>query len=189
METNKDLKKSIRKSILEKRKSVNIAQESYKIYQNFIKSSYYEKANSIMSYMNINTEVETGSINKEILDDDKTLLLPVLIKNEIKASKFTFEDNFKVGEFNIPEPSPFREYDKQWVETLLVPGVAFSPKTGHRLGYGRGFFDRFLKDFKGGKKVGLCFEVQLVDDLPYEPQDITMDVLITEKRIIEIKKK
>ncbi len=187
MET-KGLKSSIRKSALEKRKTVNTAKESYKIYQNFIKSSYYEKANSIMSYMNINNEVETGSINKEIVDDDKTLLLPVLINNEIKVSKFTFGDNFKVGEFNIPEPSPFREYDKHWVEVLLVPGVAFSPKTGHRLGYGKGFFDRFLKDFKG-EKIGLCFEVQLVDDIPYEPQDVSMDLLITEKRIIELKKK
>lgn len=185
---NKDLKTSIRKSALEKRKTVKTAEESFKIYQKFIRSSYYEKATSIMSYMNINNEVETGSINKEIVDDDKTLLLPVLINNEIKASKFTFGDNFKVGEFNIPEPSPFREYDKQWIEVLLVPGVAFSPKTGHRLGYGKGFFDRFLKDFKG-KKIGLCFEAQLVEDLPYEPNDVTMDALITEKRIIELKKK
>ena len=184
---NKDLKSSIRKSVLEKRKKVNIAQESNKIYQNFIKSKYYDKANSIMSYMNINTETETGSINKEILDDDKTLLLPVLINNEIKVSKYTFEDTFKVGIFNIPEPSPFREYDKQWVDVLLVPGVAFSPKTGHRLGYGKGFFDRFLKDFKG-TKIGLCFEEQLVEDIPFEPQDITMDALVTEKRIIVIKK-
>ena len=184
---NKDLKSSIRKSVLEKRKKVNIAQESNKIYQNFIKSKYYDKANSIMSYMNINTETETGSINKEILDDDKTLLLPVLINNEIKVSKYTFEDTFKVGIFNIPEPSPFREYDKQWVDVLLVPGVAFSPKTGHRLGYGKGFFDRFLKDFKG-TKIGLCFEEQLVEDIPFEPQDITMDALVTENRIIEIKK-
>ena len=185
MET-KDLKNSIRKSVLEKRKKVNIAQESSKIYQKFIKSKYYEQANSIMSYMNINTEVETGSINKEILDDDKTLLLPVLISNEIKVSKFTFEDSFKVGVFNIPEPSPFREYAKNMVDVLLVPGVAFSPKTGARLGYGKGFFDRFLKDFKG-KKIGLSFEDQLYDDIPFAPGDISMDVIITEKRIIEIK--
>ena len=184
---NKDLQKTIRKSILEKRKTVNVAQESYKIYQNFIQSSYYEKAKSIMSYMNINNEVETGSINKEILDDDKTLLLPVLINNEIKSSKFTFEDSFKVGIFNVPEPSPFREYDKQWIDVLLVPGVAFSPKTGARLGNGRGFFEKFLKDFKG-TKVGLFFEVQLVDDIPFDHDYVIMDVLITEKRIITKKK-
>ena len=186
MET-KDLKKSIRKSFLEKRKQVNSSQESYKIYQNFINSKYYEQSKFIMSYMNINTEVETGSINKEILDDDKTLLLPVLRNNEIKASMFTFEDSFKMGDFNITEPSPFREYDSQWIELLLVPGVAFSPKTGHRLGYGRGFFDRFLKKFKG-LKVGLCFEAQLTNEIPAEPEDIAMDALITEKRVIVIKK-
>lgn len=186
MET-KDLKKSIRKSFLEKRKQVNVAQESYKIYQNFIKSKYYDQNKFIMSYMNINSEVETGSINKEILDDDKTLLLPVLVNNEIKASKFTFEDSFKVGEFNIPEPSPFREYDSQWIELLLVPGIAFSPKTGHRLGYGKGYFDRFLKKFKG-LKVGLCFEAQLTDEIPSEPDDVAMDALITEKRVLVIKK-
>lgn len=184
---NKDLKNSIRKSVLEKRKTVNVAQESFKIYQNFINSSYYENSKSIMSYMNINNEVETGSINKEILDDDKTLLLPVLINNEIKASKFTFEDSFKVGVFNIPEPSPFKEYDKHWIDVLLVPGVAFSAKTGVRVGYGKGFFDRFLQDFKG-IKIGLSFELQLVEDIPTTPGDISMDVIITEKRVITIKK-
>ena len=129
---------------------------------------------------------ETGSINKEILDDDKTLILPVLINGDIKASKFTFEDNFKMGEFNIPEPTPFREYDAQWIDLLLVPGVAFD-KRGYRLGYGKGFFDRFLKKVKC-QKIGLCFEIQIVDEIPAESQDISMDVLITEKRIIVLKK-
>lgn len=186
MET-KDLKKSIRKEVLEKRKTVNNAQGSNKIYQNFIQSEFYDQYKFIMSYMSINTEVDTGSINNEILEGDKTLLLPVLRNNELKVSKFDFGDNLKAGDYNIPEPSPFREYDHKWVELVLVPGVAFSPKTGHRLGYGRGFFDRFLKDFNG-IKVGLCFEAQLVDDLPSEEQDVTMDALITEKRIIKIKK-
>lgn len=186
METNKNKKHALRNTILQKRKSVNIGQESLKIYQNFIKSKYYENAKFIMSYMNIGTEVETGSINKEIIDDEKTLLLPVLRENEIKVSKFTLGDSFKVGEFNIPEPSPFREYDKRWIDLLLVPGVGFD-KRGYRLGYGKGYFDRFLKDFKG-KKIGLCFEAQLIDEIPIEDQDICMDVLITEKRIIEIKK-
>jgi len=186
MQSNKDQKNIIRNTILQKRKNVNTSQESQKIYQNFINSEYYQNYRFIMSYMNIGSEVETGSINKDIGDDDKTLILPDLKNNEIKASKFTLGDSFKVGEFNIPEPSPFREYDKQWVEILLVPGVAFD-KRGYRLGYGKGFFDRFLKDFKG-IKVGLCFEAQLVDKIPIETQDIAMDVLITEKKVIKLKK-
>ena len=69
----------------------------------------------------------------------------------------------------------------------MVPGVAFSPKTGVRIGYGKGFFDRFLKDFKG-IKIGLSFEIQLVDDIPANEEDIAMDAIITEKRVITIKK-
>lgn len=187
MESNKDQKHNLRNSILQKRKSVNISQESQKIYENFIKSKYYQNFSFIMSYMNIGSEVETGSINKEIIDDNKSLLLPVLKNNEIMVSKFTLGDSFKVGVMNIPEPSPFREYDKQWIDVCLVPGVAFSASTGQRLGYGKGYFDRFLKDFKG-KKVGLCFEAQLINDNVFDEHDIAMDALITEKRIIEIAK-
>jgi 5-formyltetrahydrofolate cyclo-ligase len=182
-----ETKQSIRNALLQKRKTVNNSQESLKIYNNLLKVPIFDQAQSIMSYMNISSEVDTGSINKYILDEDKTLLLPVLINKEIKPSKFTFDNNLKIGEFNIPEPSPFREYDKHWIELVLVPGVAFSSKTGHRLGYGKGFFDRFLKDFNG-KKIGLCFEAQLVADLPFDESDISMDYLVTEERVIKISK-
>jgi 5-formyltetrahydrofolate cyclo-ligase len=66
---------------------------------------------------------------------------------------------------------------------LLVPGVAFS-RRGQRLGRGRGFYDRYLESFKG-LKIGICFEEQLVDSLPVEPHDISVDAVVTDGEIVD----
>ncbi len=67
---------------------------------------------------------------------------------------------------------------------ILVPGVAFDEE-GHRMGRGRGFYDRFLSKFNG-KKIGVCFDIQIFPEVPRDPHDIRMDVIITDERVLRI---
>lgn len=67
---------------------------------------------------------------------------------------------------------------------ILIPGVAFDEE-GHRMGRGRGFYDRFLSKFNG-KKIGVCFDIQVFPEVPRDPHDIRMDVIITDERVLRI---
>ena len=84
-----------------------------------------------------------------------------------------------------PKPETSQKISLDQCVGVLVPGVAFD-RLGHRLGYGKGFYDRSLKDFKG-LKVGVCFSVQLVDEnIPFDDLDVGMDILVTDKEILHI---
>jgi len=100
---------------------------------------------------------------------------------------FYISRNFIKGPFGVMEPS--EDSQKMFPEDLdgiLIPGLGFNKK-GHRLGKGRGFYDKALEGYKG-LKVGVCFDCQVVDaDLPEEGHDIRVDVLVTEKEIIQCK--
>ena len=91
----------------------------------------------------------------------------------------------EVGTYQIKEPISSEKYNKEDIEIIFIPGLAFD-KRGYRLGYGGGYYDQYLSDFNG-KKVGLGYFNQLVDKLESDSFDIKIDVLITEKRIIYYK--
>lgn len=100
---------------------------------------------------------------------------------------FYISQNFIKGPFGVMEPSEdSRKISVEEVEGVLVPGLGFNKK-GQRLGKGRGYYDKALRDYRG-PKVGVCFHCQVVEeDLPEENHDIRVDVLVTEKEIIQCK--
>lgn len=85
------------------------------------------------------------------------------------------------GAYGIREPIKTHAIAINDIDTAVIPGVAFS-KSGDRLGFGKGYYDRFLADFKG-VKLGICYDFQVLDTLPTAPHDVKMDTIITEKRI------
>ncbi|HVL49372.1 MAG TPA: 5-formyltetrahydrofolate cyclo-ligase [Candidatus Thermoplasmatota archaeon] len=85
------------------------------------------------------------------------------------------------GAFGIREPASTAPMPEN-LDAIVVPGVAFDPR-GHRLGTGRGYFDRYLRD-RPGLRIGLAFEAQIVEALPDEPHDEPMDLIVTEKRVL-----
>ena len=93
----------------------------------------------------------------------------------------------KKGTYRIRQPeeeSILQNSDA--LEVVCVPGIAYDTQ-GNRIGYGKGYYDKFLK-WRPATKIGIAFDVQIVDQLPDEKHDITMDVIITEKRMIEVRK-
>jgi len=104
---------------------------------------------------------------------DKNVAFPKII-NEMDFYKYTGE--FVPGKFNIPVSTG----DITEVETIIVPGAVFD-YDGYRIGYGGGYYDKYL--LSKHLKIGVCFEFQLVDKLPIEKHDVRLDILVTEKNI------
>ncbi|MBI2542887.1 MAG: 5-formyltetrahydrofolate cyclo-ligase [Candidatus Aenigmarchaeota archaeon] len=140
----------------------------------------FKKSTRIMLYFEIGNEVKISPL----LDDSKEFYLPKLLNNSIVPIRFTGFDRLETNNFGVKEPSG-SEIDKNRLEICIVPGVCFDVE-GNRMGYGKGFYDRFLGDFNG-LKIGICYEFQLVEKVHEKKHDITMDVIITEKDIYENK--
>lgn len=146
----------------------------------------YKENDIIFIYMSLPDEIDTCKVFIKALEDKKIIAVPKCIKekDEIKFFNVKSTNDLEVGNFKIMEPiidkcSPIQSFDSG---LCIVPGVSFD-MFGYRLGYGKGYYDRFLSIFKG-KTVGLCYEKCLVSKLPIGKFDRSVDMIVTEKRII-----
>lgn len=95
------------------------------------------------------------------------------------------ESRLELGSFHIEEPTGNNTADPSEIELIVVPAVAYDRK-GNRLGRGKGFYDRLLKTTKA-TKIGVGYEFQLFDELPTEPHDVAMDIIITQNTTVIVK--
>lgn len=185
-----ETKEQIRKKIIQGRNqmpSKDVAGKSSMIAKKVLKTPEYEEAHTILLYADYRHEVMT----REIFDD------AVLRKKKVYFPKSNTDctmDFYQVvsvkqlesGYQGIKEPAAeerYRYHYNQKEDTLIiVPGVAFDMK-GYRVGYGKGFYDRFLQDKRQLTVMGLCFSNQLVEEIPHEQYDIRMDKIVTEEII------
>lgn len=132
-------------------------------------------ANIVMAYWPLPDEVDIRPLLTSLLAAGKTVVLPKVTGDEtMELRRMDSEDDLKEGAFHIMEPvgEPFEDYDS--IDVALVPGVAFDA-AGHRLGRGRGYYDRFLADKTRLLKVGVCFPFQRIAWVPTDANDVTMD--------------
>ena len=123
-------------------------------------------------------EVDTHEVLNLLVAQGKTVLLPVVSgKTNMMLRRYANPDDLYIGPFNIMEPigEPFNDYDQ--IELAVIPGIAFDEE-GHRLGRGRGYYDRFLPLLPHAYKIGLCFDFQKVEHVPTDANDITMDEVL-----------
>lgn len=196
-------KKELRKELLEKRDSLNSLlwnEYSNTIQKNIMKSDLYLKADCFLCYHDFHGEVGTFLILEDALLKGKEVYLPK-VKGEFTDSSMDFyrilsTNDLVSGYKGIMEPmdNPVRRFvyednlDKNVL--MLAPGVGFD-KEGHRMGYGKGYYDHFLKDKPDIVKCGVCFSLQCDSKIPFDEYDITMDIIINEltdsEKIDEIK--
>lgn len=131
-------------------------------------------AETVLLYWSQADEVHTHEFI-ERWSQTKTILLPKIKDNKMIAVPFSNTEEMESGYFNIAQPIA-NGYDGE-IELVIVPGRAFD-NNGHRLGRGKGFYDRFLSNYHG-IKIGLCFPFQYTDYIPYESFDIPMDKVIS----------
>jgi 5-formyltetrahydrofolate cyclo-ligase len=138
------------------------------------------EAQTIMAYYSLPDEVNTHALIDELVAEGKTVLLPkVTGADTMELRRYTGRADLKEGTYHILEPvgEPFT--DLAAIDLILVPGLAFDA-AGHRLGRGRGYYDRFLhsKNRPYCVKIGVCFDFQKVDEVPVDAHDIAMDKVV-----------
>lgn len=182
------MKKSLRDSMLEKRNSLGkeeIAERSIKIKENLFGLDEFKKSKVVMFFVSFGNEVDTHGMIKESLKS-KIVAVPKVADNEIQPSiMMDFEQLILSGRFGILEPIEAAKINTKNIHIVIVPAIAFDRK-GHRIGYGLGYYDKFLAKVPKALKIGLAFDFQVVDKLPIETHDIPVNLIVTDKGIIRI---
>jgi 5-formyltetrahydrofolate cyclo-ligase len=132
-------------------------------------------------------EVYTHEMIKELLTSKKNIVVPIACKKNrsLTLSKLDKWDDLSVGSYNILEPKKdsISEINLDCIDLIIVPGVGFDEK-GNRIGHGKGYYDKLLKNSKQVTSIGLSFECQILKSIPTGVYDIPVDKIVTEKRII-----
>ena len=136
-------------------------------------------ASTIVAYYSLDDEVNTHGLIDELLADGKTVYLPRVVNDEeMVLCRYTGADSLRKGAFGIMEPVGSSMSCHEKIDAVLVPGVAFDAQ-GHRLGRGRGYYDRFLSALPCPRPqlIGVCFDFQKVGFVPTEICDIPVDTV------------
>lgn len=131
-----------------------------------------------MSYMPYGSEVDVSFINEHF-----DVFLPRITDDDQMEAYKDDRMHYLINSFGIPEPDPAytEKTDPHDLDVIIVPVIAFDDKC-NRLGHGKAYYDRFLKDLKA-LKIGVAFEIQKTDHISCDPHDIRMDMIISDKKI------
>ncbi|MBZ4688351.1 MAG: 5-formyltetrahydrofolate cyclo-ligase [Clostridia bacterium] len=184
------LREKIKKQRMEMSKE-GIVKKSENIKKTLLTLSQFQDANLIMSYIHFRNEVETGKIMTTALQMGKRVVVPVCevkTKKLIPAEIKSYPEDLQCGAYGIMEPCEIKPVRPEEIDLVLVPGVAFDVN-GNRLGYGAGYYDRFLARLRSdATTIALAFEMQILDNVFPEEHDVPMDYIITEERLINCQK-
>ncbi|MDO4534690.1 MAG: 5-formyltetrahydrofolate cyclo-ligase [Clostridium perfringens] len=184
-------KQDIRKIIRRKREELNkeIKKElDLRIMNNFFQSGYIDKSNVIFIYVNMDSEINTVDIITKLLEMGKRVAVPKVIpgsKEMVALEIKSLSDLNESGAFGILEPDITKKNVGDEVDLIILPGLAFD-KRGYRIGYGGGFYDRFLEKYNKVKRLSLCYNFQIIENIPEEDFDEAIDTIITEDKIVKI---
>ena len=175
-------KKELRKWVAERKAACEPTQRaewSQAVCERVLRTEVWAAAKVVLLYHSLPDELDTALLLKEGMKAGKQVLLPVVVGDELELRVYEHEEAMRRGPFGILEPTgrrlPETEYDR--VDLVIVPGLAFDSR-GYRLGRGKGYYDRLLPKLRNACKVGVCWPVQWVEQVPCEVYDVRMDVVI-----------
>lgn len=181
------MKDKAREKSLEARKAVkDKSEKSRKIKDKVLCLSEWEKAENVMLYVSFGSEVQTLELIEKALSQGKRVLVPVVEGKEMRAVVLE-KMEFVKSSLGVPEPVDVKRFPREAIDLVIAPGVCFDQQ-GNRIGYGGGYYDRFLEGFEK-PVIALSFEDQLCGSLPCELHDQKVKKIVTEKRIIECEQK
>ncbi len=176
-------KSAFRKAALKRRAQIENRQEkSEQIAKKLVATKIYQEAEAIFAYMSYRSEVDTKSVILQALSDRKTVALPRVIPQTSKMvfCKITSLSDCEAGSYGILEPKADCPVITPTSKSLiLVPGYAFT-RDGMRMGYGGGYYDRYLQAYSDAVAVGYAFEEQLFESIPSEEHDRQLDFVVTQ---------
>ena len=177
-------KKELRRYIREQKRHVTsqqLGEMSLSIMSSVLTHPRVQEADTILMYHSLPDEVDTHSALDQLLAMGKKVLLPKVVSDtEMTIHEYTGQNSLKPSEpYGILEPTtPELSIINCQLSIAIVPGMAFD-KQGHRLGRGKGYYDRFLSQIPNIYKIGVCFTFQMLESIPSESTDVVMDEVIT----------
>jgi 5-formyltetrahydrofolate cyclo-ligase len=184
-------KRSLRQQILARRRALSHEQwlaSSRSAQRQLIELEQFSRAACIALYAPAHNETDTAGILEAALAAGKRVLYPAVCGDRMVLRQVEGLGSMAEGSFGILEPCPTGlDHHADEPDLIVVPGVAFD-LNGHRIGYGKGYYDRFLQHpDRTAHLVGLCHDFQLIEGaLPAEEHDIRMELVVTDRRIIRI---
>lgn len=181
------VKRNLRSEMLKKRNSIappDLISKSDTIIKYVTAGSSYIRANDVLMYSNYGSEVITTMLFDKAISDGKDVYFPKVEGEYISFYQVNSLTDLNTGFKGILEPYGLGgKFQQKRNAIIIVPGVAFG-RDGYRVGYGKGYYDRFLARYKDIYKVGVCFDIQLIDSVPRDEHDIQLDEIITERTIL-----
>jgi 5-formyltetrahydrofolate cyclo-ligase len=166
-----------------------VQRRSAKIIDTIVKLPVFKRAKTVMVYLNFKNEVDSLKMIEESFKAGKKVLIPYCTKenmelipselNDIESEIVKGKNGYLQTKKECVKPVPLDEID-----LIIVPGIAFDRRC-YRLGFGAGYYDRFLKKLNFEKPtIGVCYDFQIIHSIPTEPHDVPLDFVITEERIL-----
>ncbi|PRO42821.1 5-formyltetrahydrofolate cyclo-ligase [Bacillus sp. LLTC93] len=153
------------------------------LHEHLFQLPAWQQANTIALTMSRGKEVPTMPLIEKAWQEGKTVCVPTCFPEtkEMTFYEYTPETKMTSRYFGLLEPDPASSpaVHKKAIDLIIVPGVCFD-QHGYRIGYGGGYYDRYLADYHGAT-LALCLSVQQVDHLPAEPHDISVSIMVSEK--------
>lgn len=178
---------SLRARILDTRKLLNSAEVKVfglQVQYRFIETKVFSAARGLALYSPILNEVATDDVHRVAIAAGKRVYYPRINKKYLDFVQVNALEDLVPGRFCVLEPVVPETITAPEIDVIVVPGVAFD-RRGHRLGFGGGYYDRFLSTGAAELvKVGLCYDFQLCDMLPEEQHDQRLDYLVTDTELI-----
>jgi len=194
-------KRKLRQEFLKRRDNLSrdeINSKSEKIEKKLFALPEFQRAKTVMFYVSFRSEVKTEKMIRNALNLKKRIAVPVVDGEKIVVSEIkNLKEELIEGSFGIREPKKEfrRRMNQKKIDLVVVPGVVFD-KRGGRLGYGRGYYDRFLRSKSIRSRmnhshqcalIGFAFDLQIARKIPLVEKDMKVDKIVTESRIIDCK--
>ena len=183
---NMDEKKEIRKRILGIRENMDRndwLEKTNAISENVLAHPWFERADTIYCYVDFRGEAGTGRIMEKAWEEGKKVAVPRTTKDSMEFYYIFSLEETAPGNFGVMEPVTDRMADGK-DGLMIMPGSVFDEE-GHRIGYGKGYYDRYLVSHPGLHTMAIAFDFQVMEEIPFEPHDKKAAIIVTDRRIID----
>ncbi len=186
-------RKELRKKILALRDTLlpdKRAQKSRSVIEHLWSIDNFSSTNTLFVYVNFKSEVETLHLISQCLDKGMRVTVPFTLPDESRLIPYRITDPYqdlRPGYCSIPEPDPqqLSTVDPGEIDTVILPGSVFD-RQGGRLGYGGGYYDRFLNNAPRAVRIAIAFQLQVVSEVPLLAHDQRFDYLVTETGVTNV---
>lgn len=184
--TAKEQMRKRMKELRERLSKRDVRERSQRVRENLLSLPEFFRAETVHTYVSSkNNEVDTHDVIRLLLKQKKRVVVPIADTGtkQMRHGEIFSLSELVPGSYGILEPKMYRPVSPRVLEVVVVPALAVDQK-GNRLGFGAGFYDRFLRDL-GIPSVALAYDFQVVDDVPSEETDVPVSFIVTESSIIK----